>query len=366
MQTPPEPHPTPVPEAPPAAQIPALEPYLSQLVLAKAAELARAGHYQEADNLLSGLLGGKDQPAVLDLLARMRAQQGRWQEAEAFWKQALQQDPTNPAYLEGLQYVQRTQRPPTLARLFSPAILLWIIALVLLLLAARGVARQVSLENALQAISREVGSVKSILSQPQATVVLPTQVVQTIPAQDLAALRQEIQDSGSANQAGLAGLQDQIAEIHTTQLELLSSLQPTPAAAQAVTLDIDIPGVQLLTQEAGWIIQFDEGLFPYGWALSQPARQALDALGLQLKPYAGKIEVSIVGFKSSDEQDEYFDLGLMRSVVVLDYLASSGQLPADLFSIQPQGSLPPPFPNDTVVNRGRNRSVILILRLKAP
>jgi flagellar motor protein MotB len=195
-------------------------------------------------------------------------------------------------------------------------------------------------------------------------VVLSTQVVQTVPAQELAALRQEIQNSSQASQAGLENLQGQIAEIHTAQTDLLANLQPTPTTAQEITLSI--PGVQLLEQEEGWIILFDEGLFPYGWALSQPARQMLDELILQLKPYAGNIEVSIVGFKSSDEQDEYFDLGLMRSVVVLDYLESSGQLPADLFRIQPQASLTPPFSNDTVTNRGRNRTVILILRLKVP
>jgi len=364
MQTSSEPHLASESETSPKAQIPALEPYLAQLALAKAAELARAGNYQEAENLLTGLQGGKDLPAVLDLLARMRAQQGRLLEAEAFWKQALQHDPSNPVYLEGLQYIQRAQRPRTLARFFSPALLLWIVALVVLLLAVINLKRVASLENELRSVSDEVVTFKTVLSQPSATVLQPTQLIPTFPVEDLASLRQEIQENNRLNQAGLESLQSQVATIQTSQTSLQNSLQPTPTAEQAITLAV--PGIQLLAQDEGWIIQFDEGLFPYGWALSQPAHQTLDELSLQLKPYAGKIEVGIVGFKSSDEQDEYFDLGLMRAVVVLEYLQSSGQLPADLFSIQPQGSLLPPFANDTVANRGRNRTVILIIHQKAP
>ena len=364
MQTLSEPHLIPESDKPSAGKIPALEPYLAQLVLVKAAELARAGQYQEAEDLISGLQEGKDSPVVLDLLARMRAQQGRWLEAETFWKQALQQDPTNPAYLEGLQYIQRTRRPSRLSRFFSPTFLLLILSLVVLLLVAQGVKRLVILENGLQDVSQEVGSVKGVLSQPQPTLVIPTQVVQSFPVEELATLRQEVQDDNRLSQVGLESLQKQVGEIQVSQAEILSSLKPTPNAAPEITLAV--PGVQLLVQDDHWVIQFEEGLFPYGWALSQPARQTLDDLSLQLKPLVGKVEISIVGFKSSDEQDEYFDLGLMRAVVVLDYLESSGQLPADLFRIQPQGDTPPPFSNDTVANRGRNRTVIMILQVKSP
>lgn len=347
-----------------AAQIPALEPYVEQLVINKAVELARAGHYQQAEDLLSGLQRGKDQPSVLDLLARMRAQQGRWLEAEAYWKQALEKDPTNPAYQEGLRYIQRTRRPPILHRFLLPVLLGLIILLLALLFIIPGASRLTSLEGAMQGISGEVASLKDVLSQPRAPVVLPTQVIPTFPVGELTALRQAVQDNQALSQAGMERLQQQIIEMRASHKELLESLQTTPPAPLKITLDV--AGVQVLAREGSWMVQFTDGLFPYGWALSQSARQTLDELSLQLTPYAGKVEVSIIGFKSSDEQDEYFDLGLMRSVVVVDYLLGSAQLPADLFNIRPQGSLPSPFPNDTIANRARNRTVILMISPKFP
>jgi hypothetical protein len=238
------------------------------------------------------------------------------------------------------------------------------------LLAILGIQRLANLNREVQDVTSQVGSLQGALSQSQATVVaevgsnLPTQVIPTFPVEDLTILRQEVQDNNSLTQDGLESLQQQVEGLQASQNDLLTSLQPTPTAELGLTLAI--PGTQLIAQDEGWTVQFEEGLFPYGWALSQPARQTLDALSLQLKPYVDKVDVSIVGFKSSDEQDEYFDLGLMRSVVVLDYLEKNSQLPVDMFKIQPQGSLPLPFPDDSLANRGRNRSVILLIRPKAP
>ena len=363
------PQPAPEEEMAASAQIPALEPYLAQLALSKAAELARRGNFQEAEELIAGLGSGKEQPAALDLLARIRAQQGRWLEAEAFWKQALQQDPTNPAYLEGLQYIQRSRRGPALGRIFS-TIFFMVLVGTFVLLAILGVQRLSGLNREIQDATSQVGALQDALSQSQATVIaevgssLPTQVIPTFPVEDLANLHQEVQDSNTLTQAGLENLQQQVEDLQTSQADLLTSLQPTPTAELELTLSV--PGTQLNAQDEGWTVHFEEGLFPYGWALSQPGRQTLDALSQQLKPYMDKIDVSIVGFKSSDEQDEYFDLGLMRSVVVLDYLEKNSQLPVDMFKIQPQGSLPSPFPDDSLANQERNRSVILIIRPKAP
>ena len=76
---------------------------LQQLVLAQATDLARAGRYTEAEQLLMENIGDWEaMPAALDLLARICAQQRRFQQAHLLWTRALQLDPKNHAYMAGL------------------------------------------------------------------------------------------------------------------------------------------------------------------------------------------------------------------------------------------------------------------------
>jgi flagellar motor protein MotB len=57
-----------------------------ELALAQARTLARAGRYAEAEDLLSG--GEQPGAAVLDLLARIHAQQGHLDRADRYWAEA--------------------------------------------------------------------------------------------------------------------------------------------------------------------------------------------------------------------------------------------------------------------------------------
>jgi flagellar motor protein MotB len=75
---------------------------LGQLLLAKAAGLSREGRYREAEGLLDQENG--DAP-TLDLLARIRAQEGRLRDAEIFWRRALELDPGNETYIAALRRI---------------------------------------------------------------------------------------------------------------------------------------------------------------------------------------------------------------------------------------------------------------------
>jgi Uma2 family endonuclease len=94
---------------------------IRQLVLAQATDLARAGCYTEAEDVLTQLLDEQGLPLALDLRARMCAQQGKLREAREFWKRALQLDPTNGAYVAGLLRLSlyRSHRWWPLPNLFS-------------------------------------------------------------------------------------------------------------------------------------------------------------------------------------------------------------------------------------------------------
>ena len=98
--------------------------------IAHATDLARAGHYTEAEAALKDVIREREAtPAILDLLARIYAQQGHWKEAEAAWKQALQMEPENESYTAGLKRVAQMAHRP----FFPPLILLIITVLVIVL-----------------------------------------------------------------------------------------------------------------------------------------------------------------------------------------------------------------------------------------
>jgi flagellar motor protein MotB len=75
---------------------------LDQMFLAKAITLSREGRYREAESLLDK---ESTDPLILDLLARIRAQEGRLCDAEALWRKALELDPVNETYMAALRRI---------------------------------------------------------------------------------------------------------------------------------------------------------------------------------------------------------------------------------------------------------------------
>jgi tetratricopeptide (TPR) repeat protein len=69
---------------------------ISDLVLARAQSLAYDGKRKAAEDLLrSSLDSARSAPRALDLLARIRAQQGRYADAAELWGRVIQFDPSN-------------------------------------------------------------------------------------------------------------------------------------------------------------------------------------------------------------------------------------------------------------------------------
>jgi len=73
-------------------------------ILIRAGELARRGDLLQAEDLLRTLSDrDNSRPEVLDLLARIYAQQSRIDQAQALWIKALQGDPSNIHFLSALK-----------------------------------------------------------------------------------------------------------------------------------------------------------------------------------------------------------------------------------------------------------------------
>ena len=73
-------------------------------ILVRAGALARRGDLLEAENLLRTLSDSDSKRIeVIDLLARVYAQQGKIDQAQAMWLQALQRYPSNIHFLSALR-----------------------------------------------------------------------------------------------------------------------------------------------------------------------------------------------------------------------------------------------------------------------
>jgi tetratricopeptide (TPR) repeat protein len=73
-------------------------------ILVRAGRLARRGNLLEAENLLKTLPDADStRIEVVDLLAKVYAQQGKIDKAQAMWLEALQRDPSNTHFLSALR-----------------------------------------------------------------------------------------------------------------------------------------------------------------------------------------------------------------------------------------------------------------------
>lgn len=81
-------------------------------VLQRAATLARKGKLSQAENILTPLTESKI-PILeaMDLLAKIYAQQGKIDQAQALWVKALQMEPSNLHFLAALWLCAQYKKP---------------------------------------------------------------------------------------------------------------------------------------------------------------------------------------------------------------------------------------------------------------
>jgi len=96
---------------------------LRHAVLSRAAELARDGRLEAAIDLLrSELQSPSPSPEALDFVARIRARQGAWAEAETLWLHVLRLDPNHRPAQAALSRVRAIRRAPFWGSAHWPAI----------------------------------------------------------------------------------------------------------------------------------------------------------------------------------------------------------------------------------------------------
>jgi flagellar motor protein MotB len=336
-----------------------LETVGTRAQIAVATGLARQGAYLQAEEVIRNLPRYESDPAALDLLARICAQQGRLAEAEKNWAMAQRLEPGNPAFGRGVEYLGRLRRSvlPVTLRL-EPAFILLVAVVVAVLLG--GLALQLrSMRSQLAAVSSTVLAIQAqtpAISGPQANPVA-TAVPEGASAASNAS-EEDVLLAVQTQQAELSGIRADMSGIRSSQDELEKLLSEEAAAPE---IGIEHPLVVVVPHQGSLNLQFKEGLFLYGAVLRPEARVALIQVGQQLEPYVDRIRVDLVGYQANDETGGLFDLGMMRAMVVFRLLQEETQLPARVLSVRTGWGEPAPYPNDSPLNRSRNRTVIWIV-----
>lgn len=288
-----------------------LAPWLGRLHLASATALAWGGDLGGAEAQVRRVADLAASPPALDLLARIRAQQGRLAEAEALWTTASQLEPDNATYRTALGRARAWQRLPVRPdrlRLFAA-------------IAASGLLAYVG-----WGLSRPRDNALSIQ-----------------------------QASRPAKAAG--------ASVEPT---VLRPSPPSPAATAGGQLaPFQVSGTVARADGEAMELSFEDGLFGSGSALTPAAEKMLDDLAARLSKEPTGLVVSVTGHTddvpvpTGSPFADNVSLGLARAVSVADRLRRSSGLPPSAFVLRSAGSVQPPFPNDSPQGRRRNRTVVV-------
>lgn len=279
-----------------------LSELLAATRFAQAVDLARAGHYSAAENVLASMPQDEGTtPMRLDLMARMRAQQGRLREAEALWEQAAQLVSDSGAFRAGRNRIAKLQAlPASVAR-----VLIGLAALMTLALAT----------------------------------VLTWKVTR-----ELDSLRNTVIALSDKSYAGARG---------------------SPSFASDLEAQLTLPGISFRKQQDALVATFDAGLFSSGTVLSVSAVRLLTELGQRLEARAGQLSVEITGCTDDrpvPSHGRYRDnsaLGMARAVAVVELLREATRLPERALLVRAGGDANAPYPNDSPAGRARNRTVTI-------
>ncbi|WP_020666131.1 OmpA family protein [Amycolatopsis nigrescens] len=295
--------------------------------LARATQLARNGQYRAAGDVLREL-GGRDSddPAVLDLQARIHAQRGELFDADECWVLAQRLDGDLPGAREGRRRIAALQ--------------------------ARGVrprTGRVVLVVALAAgVVTGAGVVGALLTRQQ-------------PGPDPAVLAglNGVQGSQREQARQLDAINDRLDQTAQRRQGVLDELTAALAGNRAASAHVE---------SGTLVVSFPVGVFTTGVQLSNDGRAALAGLAQRLRGLSTKVSVAVVGHTSDSpvsgtgEFTDNVDLGQARAKTAAEWMSQASALPLSMFALSSAGAADPPFPNTAADGRAQNRTVTVVLR----
>lgn len=329
-----------------------LHSLLDQLEFERARNLAEVGNYAEAKMILIKLLQITNTPTVMDLLARIYAQQGLINEARSMWEKALMIDPINPDYVKALAYIALKQEnisntQLTRKRLFGFLAITSLLGLFLVPIFQTGAIRkslnQITAQRTVHASEGEL--ILENGSSPGTNNQDTLDILEVIK-QDNQSILQKVETN-----------QEKIDSVLATVTTLIVTDEPSP---QLLSLDINVEGISLTPAGSSLQIRFEERLFLYNDTFTISGQELLKQLGTKLEPYIGIIQIKVIGYTDSLERDKT-SIPLNRGAAVVKYLTDNTRLPANIFTIASGEGLPPPYPAGSTGDQYRERTVVLVV-----
>jgi flagellar motor protein MotB len=298
----------------------ALALWQGRVRLARAMAQARSGDLATAEGTLHSGGDLAVSPLSLDLLARIRAQQGRLAEAQSLWMAASELDPDSAVYRTAARRAKAWQRfrvRPDLLRLLACAVTAALLAFVVW-----GVEHQ---RGAAVSVSRA---------------------------------------NLSTDQPGSPGA----AKPLRPPVPSLASAPVTPpraSVARSPRTSISVAGAVSRDDGDATVLSFEEGLFGVGSVLTSAAGRILDDLAARLRKDSDDVVVTVTGHTddlpvpAGGQFADNVSLGLARATAVAERLRRTADLKAGALVLRSLGSNEPPFPNDSREGRLRNRTVVI-------
>lgn len=296
--------------------------------LAEAAHLARAGRYDEARRALEALGGAtSDDVAVLDLLARVHAQQGDLTAADECWARVESLDPEHTGAREGRRRIR----------------------------AVWGRRRGVGAGTAgLAAVLLLAGGAAAGWALAPGADGASSPATQTTAPQD----------------PGLAEAVDRL-EHELDRLGDRTGQRDEGERVRRLVAALDDPRWTARADGGAVTVVFREGVFAAGGAEATDAgREALGGLGAALR--GQDVAVAVVGHTSDTPPvpggPGNAAVGLDRALAGAQVLAVAADLPLGAVRVATSGDAAPPHPNTDEAGRARNQTVTVTLtpRRRAP
>lgn len=281
-----------------------------------ATEEACKGDYSLASSYISDLIKSNgENPILLDLQAKINAQQGKLKEAEFLWKKCIKADPDNNTYIAALNRVCKLQE----SKIIKHFTLLKLVGAIagLLILACLLIAVLFS--------TIEKSSKIAELQEKQADIL-------------------ELIDNSFKNKGNVFA-DSLIAEI-----------------ANKVNL---VNGTSIRKNNNELVITFNEGLFSNGTKFKLSQEPIVKQLAEVLEPYSAKISITVFGCTDNmpiDNSDQYQSnnaLSIARANFVYDIIFRTSRIPIESLIIGGTSENNSPFPNDSRESKMRNRTVVI-------
>ncbi|MEO3922270.1 hypothetical protein ABGB07_00085 [Micromonosporaceae bacterium B7E4] len=297
---------------------------VTDLTLSRAMAAARRGDLDGAAQTLAAL--DRDEPAALDLLARIRAQQGRWQEADESWAAVQAIDPGHEGAAAGRRAVAAILAGDRRPRPVVPPVGLAAAGAVVVVAVAAGTA-----------------------------IVLPS-LSASPPAKPVASMAASTPDTAAldAERRRAAELQGRLQQI---EADRAAAAQALAARLDAIARGVTLPGVVVKRRPGTVEVYFRKGLFSSDAWLTANGAELLAAVGRRLPDL--DVAVTVVGHSvpvPGGRTSGGSGTALTRARVAARELAEAGDLPLTAFTLRSADQSQGPFREPA-----RNRTASLVL-----